>query len=212
MQGNDPLEGDQADPVEDRNLVSRLLLYAIIAIVIILLTIISLLYPSQLFTLNLGFSTTESTMDTILLVLATILLVLFIIRVITWLRGGVEEFKQYQTAQEPARMTHAQPADGVAIKLDGRELTIMEKTIEVPEALIATVHHVLSEHGDEILRTALEMQEKSGGDDLGGLNWLLAFLESIEAHLDEVRSSFFTSMATTAGSLVRPEMPRPDTD
>jgi hypothetical protein len=188
------------------------LLYSFVAIVIILLTIIALLYPSQLFTLNIGFSTTESTMDTILLVLATILLVLFIIRVITWLRGGGEELQQYQSAQGRAQMTYTQPADGVAIKLDGRELTIMDKTTEVPEALIATVHHVLSEHADEISRTAMEMQEKSGGDDLGGLNWLLAFLESIEAHVDEVRNSFLTSMARTAGSLVRPEMRRPGND
>ena len=202
MDEDEPTEFDQDALGESGNILHGLLIYAFIAVVIIVLTVVAVLYPDDLFNVRVGFSTTESTLDTILLVLVIILFALFVIRIAMWLLSGRDTQQPYQ-AQQPSQQTpREQSYEGVAIRLDGRELTIMGNTIEVPEALLFTVHHVLSDHADEISRNAQEMQALAGGDDLGGVNWLLASLEQIETHVDDVRISFFKSMAQTAGSLV----------
>ncbi len=181
-------------PPEDdaKSLAHRLLAYVIIAIAVILLTVSIILLPEGLPRFRLGFESLESILDTTLLALAGLLLILSLIQVIIWLRQ-----------REGAPLTS--PSSGseeVVMALDGQVLRIMDSTMKVPETLRSMTLHVLEEHGEDLTKVALNMQSRSRGEDLGGANWLLAFLEIMNAHVDEARTDLLQSMVGGCSSLM----------
>jgi hypothetical protein len=195
MEQDESLQYDEEDIEGAGELTRRLVLYSVLAVVIIMVTVLAVLYMGDILTIDIGFSSTESILDTVLLALAFLLLVLFVTRIAASLLR--------RESSEAAPATRDRSAYPAAIALDGQDLTIMERTIQIPETLNSTVYHVLAEHADEISRRAQEMQANSGGEDLGGVNWALALLECIEEHIDESRISFSKSMTKVMGSLAR---------
>jgi hypothetical protein len=174
----------------------RLLIYGAAAMAVFAITMLVVLLPEGRLTLRLGFSSTEETLDTLLIILTVLLLALFLAKLASRALAG-------RKAPEPPPVS-----PDAAISFDGTNLTIMGSDFRIPEFMTSMVLHVLENHGSEIAEKARRLQVRSGGEDLGGANWLFAFMEILSAHSKEAEESVFRSMALTAAQLVRSGLAR----